>query len=334
MNEPVDISAIGVIKEKSLTYNHATRTRKIEVCVPASTSNLGAGFDCFGLAVKLYLRVRATIVDEREAACRVRSRGIEGSENLPRDERNLIYRTMQFAAERLNVKLPRVRLAVHNEIPLDAGLGSSSAAIIAGLALCDALTTRSGNVSHISRARILQLGAELEGHADNIAASLDGGWAVTAMNEKGEVFAVKKTFPREIKILVVTPRAKLETAKARAILPADVSRADAIFNLQRTALLCAALDARNYDSIWEAMRDRLHQTRRAPLIPGLQAALDTPRLPGLIGIALSGAGPSIIALVLENFDEIGWAIARGFNQHGIETKTFLFEVDEKGLEVG
>jgi homoserine kinase len=297
------------------------------VRVPASTSNLGAGFDCFGLALQLYLTVRATLRPDAKEACRVRASRSEGGASLPRTTDNLIFRTMSLVAARLGQKLPPVRLVLHNEIPLGQGLGSSATAIIAGIKLCALVCG-----CEIPSETILAYATELEGHPDNVAPSLYGGWAVTCTTEDGSVLALKKRWPTEVKILVVSPDVPLETKRARAALPQTVSHADAVYNLQRAALFTAAMEAAAYDLVWEAMKDRLHQQQRKALIPGLAEVLAMPRVPGLLGLALSGAGPSILALVQNNFEEIGAAIARPFHQQHVATTVRLLEVDEEGMK--
>jgi homoserine kinase len=302
--------------------------RSVEVRVPASTSNLGAGFDCFGLALRLYLTVRATVAPETSDPCRVRSTGEGRGASLPNDGENLIFRAMCLAAEREGLSLPHVRLAVRNEIPLGRGLGSSAAAIVAGLTLSAALCGR-----ELPDAALLRYAAELEGHADNVAASLLGGWVTTCVREDGEVLAVKRRWPQDTKLVVVSPHVPLETARARAALPREVARTDAVHNVQRAALFSAALEGRADELLWEATRDRLHQPHRERLVPGLAAALSTPRRPGLLGLALSGAGPSVVALAREHFEEIGEAVASGFRGEGVEATVRLLEVDEEGRRV-
>lgn len=295
------------------------------VRIPASTSNLGAGFDCFGLALRLYLTVRATVVADAAEACRVRTRG-EGA-GLPRSADNLIYVAMRFAAEREGLELPPVRLAVHNELPLGRGLGSSGAAVVAGLALCGLVCGR-----EFTPETILRYAVELEGHADNGAPALYGGFVVNCVTEGGGVLAVKRPWPAELKtVIVVSPDVALETAAARACLPDTVDRAAAVYNIQRAALFVAALDAGRYDLLWEAMRDRLHQRQRESLVPGLSAALSTPRERGLVGLALSGAGPSVFALATERFDELGETIAESFRRHGTRARVRLLDVDDEGI---
>ena len=297
----------------------------MKIRVPASTSNLGPGFDCFGLALKLYLTVSATAVPDASEPCRVTTTGAKENEALPRNAVNLIYRAMSFAAHREGTTLPPVELTVHNEIPLASGLGSSAAAIVAGIKLSALLTGR-----QIPNETILNYAAEFEGHPDNVAASLYGGFLVNCMSSEGTVLAAKFEWPAQIRVLVVSPHSQLPTRVARAALPRTFSRGVAVHNLQRTALFTAAIAQQRYDRLWEAMRDRLHQPYRESLVPGLAEALALPQMPGLLGIALSGAGPSIVALVDSNEETIGARIAGCFQACKIESTTRILEVDNDG----
>lgn len=300
-----------------------------EVRVPASTANLGAGFDCFGLALNLYLTVRATVLPSTANRSSVRSRGSKGSAQLARNpEENLIFRAMRYAAKLEGLSLPPVRLAVHNAIPVAGGLGSSAAAIVAGIALASALTSQK-----ISDESALRYAAALEGHADNVAAALFGGLVVTAIRHDGSPVAIRRNWPPEIRIVAVTPDLALETRKAREILSANVTRTDAVHNLQRSALLLAALDEKRLDLLWDAVQDRLHQRQRESLIPGLADILHIPRAPGLLGIALSGSGPSVIALATDQFNEIGKSIAGQFERHRLPTAIRVLDVASDGRAV-
>jgi homoserine kinase len=299
-----------------------------EVRVPASTSNLGPGFDCFGLALKLYLTVRATVAPDATDPCRVTTTGAKENETLPRNAVNLIYRAMSFAARRENASLPPVELLVHNEIPLASGLGSSAAAIVAGIKLAGLLTGKD-----IHDQTILNYATEFEGHPDNVAASLFGGFLASCTCSDGSVISTKFEWPSDIRVVVVAPHSQLPTHVARAALPRTVTRVDAVYNLQRTALFTAAIAQRRYDLIWDAMHDRLHQPHRESLVPGLAEALALPRMPGLIGIALSGAGPGILALVNDNETEIGTKIASCFQARNIESTIRTLDVDNQGCRI-
>jgi homoserine kinase len=289
----------------------ATRQTSYEVRVPGSTANMGAGFDCLGLALELYLSVRATVLSKPGG----------------RDpDQNLIFRAMRRTAEREGFELPRVRLAVQNQIPVAGGLGSSAAATVAGAALGFSVTGRS-----ISRDAVLRYAMEMEGHADNVGAALLGGMVVTFIRNDGSVIAVRTRWPKVIRIVIVTPNIMLETKKSRSVLPQSVSRSDAVHNLQRSALFVAALEERRYDLLWDAMQDRLHQAARQSLIPGLAEVLALPRTPGLLGVALSGAGPSVVALATERFEEIGNNIARCFDRHNLEPTVRILEAAQEGF---
>lgn len=325
MNAQVEPLKMDELKEIARTGIESGRS--VEVRVPASTSNLGSGFDCCGLALNLYLTVRASVRPRFSRLCEIYMTG-QGNENgdVPRGQRNLIYRAMRLVAEREGFTLPPLRLDVHSEIPIASGLGSSGAAIIAGITLCSVLFDLD-----FPTEKILCYGTELEGHADNVAAALLGGLVINCITPDGKVIASKRHWPSEIKIIAVTPHLPVETRHARQILPARVSRADAVYNLQRVALFGAALESCDYDLLWEAMQDRLHQKRRAELVPGVAEALAISRLPGLLGIALSGSGPSLVALATENFDQISDAIEERFQQHDVETTVRLLEADHLGL---
>lgn len=299
-----------------------------EVRIPASTSNLGPGFDCFGLALKLYLTVRATVAPGVAEQCKVTTTGAKENEALPRNAVNLIYRAMSFAAQRDGCSLPPVELLVNNEIPLASGLGSSAAAIVAGIKLGGLITGR-----QISAQTIQNYATEFEGHPDNVAASLYGGFLASSVCSDGTVVSAKFAWPEKIRVVVVSPHSQLPTHVARAALPRTVSRQDAVHNLQRTALFTAALAQQRYELFWEAMHDRLHQPQRESLVPGLSEALALPRMQGLLGLALSGAGPSIVALVDDNEEAIGERIASCFQTRGIESTVRILDVDNEGCQV-
>ncbi len=303
----------------------------IEVRVPASTSNFGSGFDCCGLALQLYLTVRAyplTQSNSQELTTQDTAQGFTEVGGAHGCSDNLILKAMRFVAEREGFQLPSARLVMHNEIPLASGLGSSGAAIIAGLKLGAALGSQ-----ELSTSTLLRYANQLEGHADNVAAALLGGWVVHCINEDGSVYAIKRPWPSDIKVMIVSPHVMLSTASARKVLPLTVSRADAVHNMQRIALFNAALENRAYELLWEAMRDRIHHPHRQSLVPGLGEALAIPRRDGLLGLALSGAGPSILALASNPANGVGEEIADCFRQHGIAATIRHLEIDNDGAQL-
>ena len=298
------------------------------VRVPASTSNLGSGFDCFGLALKLYLTVEAKVVTDSYEPCRVTTTGAKENESLPRNTTNLIYRAMAFAARREHLTLPPLELAVHNEIPLASGLGSSAAAIVAGIKLCSLLTNQ-----ELDDQTVQDYATEFEGHPDNVAASLHGGFVIGCVRDDRTVVTARFDWPSQVRAIVVSPHSQLPTHVARAALPRTVTRANAVYNLQRSALFTAAVAQQRYELFWDAMHDQLHQPQRESLVPGLAEALALPRIAGLLGIALSGAGPSILALATDQTDEIGKRIASCFSVHKIASTIRTLEIDNEGCRL-
>jgi homoserine kinase len=265
-----------------------------QITVPASTSNLGASFDTCGLALGLYLRVEIEILTESSrsngARFEIAATG-EGADKLPSDDSNLIARVARFVAEDRRQTLPRTGLKVANEIPLARGLGSSSAAIIAGISVYEAITGE-----QFTADEVFSYALSFESHGDNLAPSLLGGLVVACVVERhGQttLATIKREWPDEISVVIAIPELELETEKMRSVLPQDVKLKDVIFNLQRAALLQAAISEGRYELISEALRDRLHQPYRARLAPGLAAVLElnerTVEHEGLLGVAISGA---------------------------------------------
>ena len=308
--------------------NDSSENTMVEICLPASTSNLGAGFDCFGLALNLHLTIRGKIAPNAKDECRIRTTGLRENATLPKNSTNLIYRAMAFAASREKFKLPPVHLTVHNEIPLASGLGSSAAAIVGGIKLASILTAH-----ELTEQKIQSLAAEFEGHPDNVGAAVYGGFVISCIGGRGEALAVKSEWPSDIKVVVVSPRSQVSTQAARAQLPRTVARSDAIFNLQRASLFAAALKNKRYDLLWDAMQDRLHQTRRESLVPGIREALAVGKRNGLLGVALSGAGPSVVALVTEDAEQNGKAIAECFKRQKQHTSVRVLEADNQGCRI-
>ena len=302
-----------------------------EITIPASTSNLGASFDACGLALSLYLRVT---IEDRAAGFVVVPSG-EGADRLPRDESNLIPRVARSVAELRGRKIPGARLLVDNQIPLARGLGSSSAAIVAGISVYETL---SGD--RLSDEELFGYALRFEDHGDNLAPSLLGGLVVACVVEhlgQRSLVTVKRAWPDDVKIVLCIPEFEMDTSKMRGVLPKEVMLADAVFNLQRAALLQALIAERRLDLFSEALRDRLHQPHRVPHGPGLGDVLrlndQTRDYPGLLGVAMSGAGSTMIAFASENFSQIAAEMSYRFATAGIRSRTIEVEVDNGGRNV-
>jgi homoserine kinase len=303
--------------------------RRAEIVVPASTSNLGASFDACGLALALYLRVE---VEEGGDRFEVIARG-EGASTVPRDESNLIARVARSVAQLRGKPIGGARLLVNNQIPLARGLGSSSAAIVAGISLYETLAGE-----RLSEEEFFSHALGFEEHGDNLAPSLLGGLVVACIVDKGNhnrsLVTVKRAWPERVKIILVIPEFEMETARMRRALPENLPLADAVFNIQRAALLQAAISEKRFDLIGEALRDRLHQPYRAPLAPGLGDVLklneEAGRMRGLLGVALSGAGSTVAAFITENGEEIARSLRAPLEAAGLRARTLEVAVDNRG----
>jgi homoserine kinase len=292
------------------------------VVVPASSANVGCAFDCAAIALNLYLRASATPAK----SVQVSYRGAN-ADQIPRDASNLILKAMQSAAAAMHASLPSVQLDVQNDIPLGVGLGSSAAAIIAGILLGGKLCG-----TELSSADALRLAAEIEGHPDNVAAALHGGFVVAAMPEDAEsMLAAKANVSQALDFIAVIPDVALPTEKARAVLPAQYSRRDVVANLQRTALLAANFFSGGELSP-ELFRDALHQPYRSPLVPGIADCLAF-RHAGLAGVFLSGAGSAVMAIVRHSSREIGGALVGEFQRKGTAARSLELKADNSGAKV-
>jgi homoserine kinase len=306
---------------------------KTEIIVPASTSNLGSSFDTCGLALSLYLRIE---VEPHGRGFEIIPTG-EGAEKLPLDESNLIVRAALHAAAQRRQKIPGARLRVDSQIPLSRGLGSSSAAIIAGISIYEALSGE-----RLSEEEFFDYALHFEGHGDNLAPSTLGGMVVAVVKEyvdysgaeRRSLVAVKRQWPEEVKIVLCIPEVEMETAKMRAVLPKMITRHDAIYNLQRAALFQAALAEGRFDLLNEALRDRLHQPYRAPLAPGLSEVLklndEIHKHPDLLGVAISGAGSTLIAFATGNCDAIAEVMKARMAAGGAKSRAMEVKVDNRG----
>lgn len=251
--------------------------------VPASSANLGPGFDALGLALSVYLECRF----RTSVRLSIRASGCD-AHSIPLDESNLIWQTALAVSAHSHLPLPPIELEIDNHIPLGKGLGSSAAALTAGVVIADRLLGLNWD-----RGRILDEAARLEGHPDNVAACVLGGIVAGAIDESGHVCAIRLELPADCQIGVIVPDFILPTSESRAVLPSSYSRDDVVFNLQRTGLLVAALATGRVDALATALGDRLHQPYRARLVPGFEEALAL-RAAGLVGCVLSGAGPSVL----------------------------------------
>jgi len=261
----------------------------IHIKVPASTANVGPGFDSLGLALPYYLTIQVYRSEQNS----IIAKG-EHLSGLPLDSSNLIYQTMQFFADKIREKLPPITIESESEIPLSRGLGSSGSAIIAGLLAANELFQ-----TNKDKIEILQYAAELEGHADNVGASLCGGLVVTSWD--GQKASIE-SFPisDSLHILLAIPNYTLSTNTARKAIPEKIPLKDAAFNVGNVALLVSYFITGQFEKIPSAMRDRLHQPYRQIVVKGLERVIQDMNERTQWGAALSGAGPTLIFFLQSN----------------------------------
>nr|WP_302596950.1 homoserine kinase [uncultured Cellulosilyticum sp.] len=258
----------------------------IKVKVPATTANMGPGFDSIGMALGIYNIVYAEEIKE----------GLEiiiqdGNPDIPTDETNLIYKTICAFYKNINQPVPGLRIIQQDSIPHTRGLGSSAACIVAGLHIANAMSQ-----SFFSKEELVQMAAQLEGHPDNTTPALLGGMTIGAMNSDDMKY-VKVHVAENLHFAVMIPDFTLSTELARGVLPQTVPLKDAVFNASRAALLTASMLTGDMDNLELAMQDRLHEPYRAKLIPHMNEILEQAREYGAKGTFLSGAGPTLMAVV-------------------------------------
>jgi homoserine kinase len=297
--------------------------RRIRVCVPASTSNLGPGFDALGLALDLQTTVEVEQADQWSIAIEGR-----GADQLPRGSDNLVYRRMEEFACWRSQTLPPVALRIANGIPLERGLGASGAASLCGLLAADALLQ-----TDLDRPQLLDLACRLEGHPDNVTPSLLGGCTVSVVVD-GHVTALHVPFPDDLVCALCIPDLHMPTHAARELMPPSYSRADAVFNLSRAALLVTALATRQFDALPIAVQDRMHQPYRAHMFAALPEVIDAAHAAGALGAFLSGAGSTVAAFArADQAAAIAQAMAAACEQHGLVCETRVAAINRAGATV-
>lgn len=293
----------------------------VKVVVPATSANLGPGFDCLGMALGLYNEfVFATADPLTPLTIEVEG---EAAELVPRDASNLVIQAAERLALALGRPLPPLWVRQTNYVPAASGLGSSSTAVVAGLLGANALLE-----GGLSKAEILELATEMEGHPDNVAPALFGGLVLVPMGSRP--LHIEQIPIKPLDVVIVLPDFELLTSTARAALPTHISRADAIFNLARTPLVIRALELGDYVKLGVAMQDKIHQPYRIPLVPGMARAFTAVCEAGASAVAISGAGPSIIAFAPQGHHAIGAAAQAAFGRAGLASRVWVLPLDVGG----
>ncbi len=277
------------------------RPAAVTVRVPATTANLGPGYDCLGLALGLHNEVTLALADEPTVAIEG-----EGAQSLPRDGGHLVLEAARAATEAAGAEPPALSLHQANRIPLARG--------------------------GLSVRRVLDIATGIEGHPDNVAPALLGGLTVCC-TVGDEVLVERLEVAPGLSCVVAVPDFEVPTHDARRVLPDTVTHADAVFNLCRASLIVAALVSGDFAVLGEAMRDRLHQPYRAHLVPGMEEAIAAALATGAHGAALSGSGPTIAAFVGDAGEEVGRAMVNAFERAGVAARTRALRLSSGGAAV-
>ena len=303
----------------------------IRIRIPATTANLGPGFDCMGLALDLWntfeLKIKGSPIGEGPL---VHVSG-EGSEALEKDQDNLVVQIMK---NELGPICPHdFSITCYNQVPCASGLGSSSTAVLAGLLFGEAVKNeeRGQNPAEIDLDFVLRRAVQIEGHGDNVAPALLGGFVIVVPD--GDRVLTQRIPHVPIQAVVCVPQFKFLTCEARASLPNSYSRSDAIFNIGRAMLVAEALRSGNNLLLAEAMKDKIHEPYRVNSIPGAEQARAAALHAGALCVALSGAGPGMIAFTKGKYDRIGEAMNEAFARSGLKSRYWILDATSEGIKV-
>ncbi len=304
----------------------------VKVSVPATSANLGPGFDTLGVG----LDVR-NIIEMQETGILDVVIDIPGhGEALERPENNMVYQAALKVFERTGYHPYGLYIKEDVGIPVARGMGSSAAAIVGGLVAANALVEKMTGRPQLDRDELLRMAVEIEGHPDNVTPAMVGGFTVCCMDEVRGPLHVRFDPPAGLQAVVVMPEVPItgkKTEKSRGVLPTEVSLKDAVYNLNRTALLVAALAQGRVDLLSVATQDRLHQPYRASLVPGLRAVFQAALDAGARGVALSGAGPSVIAFVDRDPEPVVLAMEGAFQWAGSDARSLVCGLAREGAKV-
>jgi homoserine kinase len=299
----------------------------ITVRVPATSANLGPGFDSLGLALDLWNEAEFIPTNDKKISLTIEG---EGRDKLPTGASNAIVDAALQVYNLAGKPYHGMQIRCLNRVPLGSGLGSSSAALLTGMLGANAMIGEP-----FSREEILRLAIETEGHPDNVAPAMLGGLVASIIHEN-HVVSLRLTLTDQrapIHMTVVFPDFDFPTKQARAILPKQVERRDAIYNISRAVIVTEAFRLGDLNMLHEAMSDKLHQPYRIPLIPGAQEAMEAAERAGASAVALSGAGPSLIAFSAQPQPAIGEAMKACFEKAGLPARIFPLQMSDHGAEV-
>lgn len=306
---------------------------KVSVKVPATTANLGPGFDSLGLALPIFntITVEETIMPGTGIEINIIDETNEQDLiSIPTDENNIVYKAIELLYNSIGQSPSELKITIKTQIPIARGLGSSAAVIVGGLIAANELLGRPAD-----EAALLSIATEIENHPDNITPAVVGGFVVSSLEEDGSVVYSKMKWPKDWNITVCIPDYELSTSIARSVLPSDVPMKDAIFNLKHVGMLVQAVNTHDEKLMKIALNDRLHQQYREKLIPGLREIKEALKHEeNVLGVVISGAGPSVLVISYgNNLDKIRETVSNVWSDLNVKSKILTLQVEEEGARV-
>ncbi len=306
---------------------------KVTVKVPATTANLGPGFDCLGLALPVYneITVEETVMPGSGLEINI----LDDSNtydilSIPKDENNLAYKAIELLYSYIGQSVSDIKITIRTNIPVTRGLGSSASVIVGGLVAANELLGRPADNNVL-----LSIASEVEGHPDNVTPALFGGFCLSSLEDDGSVAFSKIDWPENWKLTLIIPDYELDTLIARSVLPENISISDAAFNIRKCAMLIDAVYKKDSELLKKSLKDKLHQPYRRKLINGfseLSELLENKE--GILGCVISGAGPSILVIsVDDSFEKIKNDVKEIFNALNVDCDIRTFEIENQGTIV-
>ncbi len=311
---------------------------KVSVKVPASTANLGPGFDCLGMALPIYntITIEETVLPGTGIEINMMSEEKEDVidemifDNIPKDENNIVYKAVEMLYNSIGQEPSELKINIQSQIPITRGLGSSAAVIVGGLIAANKLLG-----SPADETALLSIATEVEGHPDNVAPAILGGFVLSSQESDGTIMCEKLNWPEEWDITVCIPDFELSTNIARSVLPESVPLSDAVFNAKHLAMLIQAVNTKNEKLMKAALHDKLHQPYREKLVPGMREIMEAfKHEDGVLGCVLSGAGPTILIISHKyDLDKIKSTVKEIWESQSIKTDIRTLKIEPQGAQI-
>ncbi len=309
---------------------------KVSVKVPATTANLGPGFDCMGMALPVYntVTIEETVLPGTGVEINVISEDDKADElsleHIPMDENSIIYKAVELLYNSIGQTPSELKITIHTQIPVARGLGSSASVIVGGLLAANELLGHPAD-----EAALLSIATEVEGHPDNVTPAIVGGLVLTSSEDDGSIVYRKLEWPKEWSITVCIPEYELATDISRSVLPKEVPIQDAVFNAKRLGMFVHALHTKDSALMKLALKDKLHQPYRMKLVPGLEKITENLKHEeNVLGCVLSGAGPAILVISEKNnLDKIKSIVRDTWNDLNVKAEILTLPVEEQGAQI-